>query len=168
MRPSSASLRFFFFPYKLKIILRPLGIDKITEKAQVSEDGTMVAVLQPAADGGAAAGASDTESNSERDHEVREASPLSSLFFPAAEVISLMLCPVSRSTTSSPNRRGVACRACRQQQRLGAQIQTGLVEICPRVFCNLLHTEKLMRPPSFSPVHLRCCCGRQSSLCRPS
>lgn len=59
--------------------MRPLGIDKITEKAQVSEDGTMVAVPhsdspQTAADSGAAAGASDTESNSERDHEVHEAS----------------------------------------------------------------------------------------------
>lgn len=72
--------------YTSKIVLRPLGIDKITEKAQVSEDGTMVAVphsdaRQTAADSSAAAGASDTESNSERDHEVREASRLSSLFF---------------------------------------------------------------------------------------
>uniref|UniRef100_A0A671XIC1 HID1 domain containing n=1 Tax=Sparus aurata TaxID=8175 RepID=A0A671XIC1_SPAAU len=50
------------------------GIDKITEKAQVSEDGTMVAVPhsdspQATADCSAAAGGSDTESNSERDHE---------------------------------------------------------------------------------------------------
>ncbi|CAJ1081467.1 protein HID1-like [Xyrichtys novacula] len=47
------------------------GIDKITEKSQVSEDGTMVAVPhsespQPTA----ASGASDTESNSGRDLEV--------------------------------------------------------------------------------------------------
>lgn len=52
------------------------GIDKITEKSQVSEDGTMVAVPQSdspqtTADNGATAGASDTESNSDRDHEVR-------------------------------------------------------------------------------------------------
>ncbi|XP_070783057.1 protein HID1b [Enoplosus armatus] len=50
------------------------GIDKITEKSQVSEDGTMVAVPHldspQSADSGAVAGASDTESNSERDHEV--------------------------------------------------------------------------------------------------
>ncbi|XP_018544974.1 protein HID1b [Lates calcarifer] len=51
------------------------GIDKITEKSQVSEDGTMVAVPQSespqvTADNGATTGASDTESNSERDHEV--------------------------------------------------------------------------------------------------
>ncbi|KAM9336744.1 protein HID1b isoform 2-T2 [Symphorus nematophorus] len=47
------------------------GIDKITEKSQVSEDGTMVAVPHSdPADSSAAAGASDTESNSERDHEV--------------------------------------------------------------------------------------------------
>ncbi|XP_044035487.1 protein HID1b isoform X3 [Siniperca chuatsi] len=51
------------------------GIDKITEKSQVSEDGTMIAVPhsdspQTTADSSAIAGASDTESNSERDHEV--------------------------------------------------------------------------------------------------
>ncbi|XP_071763821.1 protein HID1b [Centroberyx gerrardi] len=51
------------------------GIDKLTEKAQISEDGTMVALPhshspQTAADSSATAGASDTESNSERDHEV--------------------------------------------------------------------------------------------------
>ncbi|XP_059180455.1 protein HID1-like [Centropristis striata] len=49
------------------------GIDKITEKSQVSVDGTMVTVPhsdspQTAAENGA--GASDTESNSERDTEV--------------------------------------------------------------------------------------------------
>ncbi|XP_051273457.1 protein HID1b isoform X1 [Dicentrarchus labrax] len=51
------------------------GIDKITEKSRVSEDGTLVTVPhldppQTAADSSAGAGASDTESNSERDHEV--------------------------------------------------------------------------------------------------
>ncbi|XP_037331707.2 protein HID1 isoform X1 [Pungitius pungitius] len=51
------------------------GIDKLTEKSQVSEDGTMVSVpkmdpLQTAhADQNAAAGTSDTESNSGRDNE---------------------------------------------------------------------------------------------------
>ncbi|XP_035515074.1 LOW QUALITY PROTEIN: protein HID1b [Morone saxatilis] len=54
------------------------GIDKITEKSRVSEDGTLVAVphLDPpqmAADSSPGAGASDTESNSERDHEVYHA-----------------------------------------------------------------------------------------------
>ncbi|KAG7215457.1 hypothetical protein INR49_003233 [Caranx melampygus] len=53
------------------------GIDKITEKSQVSEDGTMVTVPhsdapqeRTPADDGAAGGGSDTESNSERDPEV--------------------------------------------------------------------------------------------------
>ncbi|XP_035468004.2 protein HID1b isoform X1 [Scophthalmus maximus] len=50
------------------------GIDKITEKSQVTENGTLVAVPQSdspqaAADNSAMSGASDTESNSERDHE---------------------------------------------------------------------------------------------------
>uniref|UniRef100_A0A667ZPA2 HID1 domain containing n=1 Tax=Myripristis murdjan TaxID=586833 RepID=A0A667ZPA2_9TELE len=50
------------------------GIDKLTEKSQLSEDGTMIAVPHshtPQTTGDrASAGASDTESNSERDHEV--------------------------------------------------------------------------------------------------
>ncbi|XP_054455012.1 protein HID1b [Anoplopoma fimbria] len=51
------------------------GIDKITEKSQVSLDGTMVTVphlnsTQTPADSSAEAAVSDTESNSERDHEV--------------------------------------------------------------------------------------------------
>ncbi|XP_008293609.1 protein HID1-like isoform X1 [Stegastes partitus] len=53
------------------------GIDKITEKAQVSVDGTMVAVprLDPPSDRNIRAAASDTESNSERDHEVDHTEP---------------------------------------------------------------------------------------------
>ncbi|KAM3859663.1 protein HID1-like [Diretmus argenteus] len=51
------------------------GIDKLTEKSQVTEDGTMVALPhsrspQTTAGSGATAGASDAESNTERDHEV--------------------------------------------------------------------------------------------------
>ncbi|XP_062298431.1 protein HID1b isoform X1 [Scomber scombrus] len=54
------------------------GIDKITEKSQVSQDGTMVTVPhldspQTNADSSAIAGASDTESNSERDLQVDHA-----------------------------------------------------------------------------------------------
>ncbi|KAF7659054.1 hypothetical protein LDENG_00003910 [Lucifuga dentata] len=53
------------------------GIDKITEKSQVSQDGTMVTVpysdSAQTADSSAITGASDTESNSERDHEVYQA-----------------------------------------------------------------------------------------------
>ncbi|KAG7491219.1 hypothetical protein MATL_G00000590 [Megalops atlanticus] len=50
------------------------GIDKLTEKSQVSEDGTMVSVQQKdspqtPSDHSGAAGASDTESNSGRDNE---------------------------------------------------------------------------------------------------
>ncbi|MED6245026.1 cell wall biogenesis protein [Ataeniobius toweri] len=51
------------------------GIDKITEKSQVSEDGTMIAVPHSCSSTTASRhrtinGASDTESNSERDHKV--------------------------------------------------------------------------------------------------
>ncbi|XP_029943465.1 protein HID1-like [Salarias fasciatus] len=50
------------------------GLDKITEKSQVSVDGTMVSVPHPdpqtSVGTGATAGVSDTESNSERDPEV--------------------------------------------------------------------------------------------------
>ncbi|XP_022067555.1 protein HID1b [Acanthochromis polyacanthus] len=56
------------------------GIDKITEKSQVSVDGTMVAVPpsdppQTPSDRNVGAAASDTESNSERDHEVNHTEP---------------------------------------------------------------------------------------------
>lgn len=47
-------------------ILCPLGIDKITEKAQVSEEGTMVSVSIPPS----AAAGTNSESNLDRDHEV--------------------------------------------------------------------------------------------------
>ncbi|XP_030611159.1 protein HID1-like [Archocentrus centrarchus] len=51
-----------------------MGIDKITEKSQVSQDGTMVAVPhsdspQTPTESCSTAGASDTESHSERDKE---------------------------------------------------------------------------------------------------
>lgn len=53
-----------------------LAIDKLTEKSQVSEDGTMVALPQIESpqipEPSSAAGASDTESISGRDTEVRE------------------------------------------------------------------------------------------------
>lgn len=52
------------------------GIDKLTEKSQVSEDGTMVSVPKTDSpptvhpDQSAVAGTSDTESNSGKDNEV--------------------------------------------------------------------------------------------------
>lgn len=68
-------LRCEISPCKVLIVLCVVGIDKITEKSQVSQDGTMVTL--PHSDSphtstksGIAAGASDSESNSERDHEV--------------------------------------------------------------------------------------------------
>lgn len=54
----------------------PAGIDKLTEKSQVSEDGTMVSLAKTDSpqtvhsDQSAVAGTSDTESNSGRDNEV--------------------------------------------------------------------------------------------------
>lgn len=64
---------FYFDLNNLEVIWHPSGIDKITEKAQVSQDGTMVAVPRSESLAGATAGASDTESNSERDTEVHMA-----------------------------------------------------------------------------------------------
>uniref|UniRef100_A0A668AN43 HID1 domain containing n=1 Tax=Myripristis murdjan TaxID=586833 RepID=A0A668AN43_9TELE len=60
---------------KASLVAMP-GIDKLTEKSQVSEDGTMVSVPKtdaphtPHSDQSAIAGTSDTESNSGRDNEV--------------------------------------------------------------------------------------------------
>ncbi|XP_041672356.1 protein HID1-like [Cheilinus undulatus] len=75
------------------------GIDKITEKSQVSEDGTMVTVPhseppQMMADGRAAAGASDTESNSGREHE---------LYHTESEAARSRLSSVSSSAAWSAN-----------------------------------------------------------------
>ncbi|KAG5832677.1 hypothetical protein ANANG_G00293680 [Anguilla anguilla] len=63
-------------PGTLKTSLAAIpAIDKLTEKSQVSEDGTMVTVTQtdspqtPPSDHSGIAGASDTESNSGRDNE---------------------------------------------------------------------------------------------------
>lgn len=53
---------------KASLVAMP-GIDKLTEKSQVSEDGTMVSVPKIDAEHSAAAGTSDTESNSGRDNE---------------------------------------------------------------------------------------------------
>lgn len=57
------------------IVLCVVGIDKITEKSQVSQDGTMITVPHldsphMSTKSSITAGASDSESNSERDHEV--------------------------------------------------------------------------------------------------
>ncbi|XP_041830912.1 protein HID1b isoform X1 [Melanotaenia boesemani] len=75
------------------------GIDKITEKSQVSEDGTMVAVPrsqspQTPADSSAIAAASDTESNSERDHEA---------YFTPSETSRSRLSSVSSTAAWSAN-----------------------------------------------------------------
>lgn len=54
----------------------PAAIDKLTEKSQVSEDGTMVSLSKTDSphtvhpDQSAVTGTSDTESNSGRDNEV--------------------------------------------------------------------------------------------------
>ena len=58
------------------------GIDKLTEKSQVSEDGTMVSVPKTdsphtgPSDQSAVVGTSDTESNSGRDNEVSVCAPV--------------------------------------------------------------------------------------------
>uniref|UniRef100_A0A4W6G105 HID1 domain containing n=1 Tax=Lates calcarifer TaxID=8187 RepID=A0A4W6G105_LATCA len=71
---------------KASLVAMP-GIDKLTEKSQVSEDGTMVSVPKTdsphtvSPDQSVAAGTSDTESNSGRDNERRRLSSASSTSF---------------------------------------------------------------------------------------
>uniref|UniRef100_A0A3B5L4H7 Uncharacterized protein n=1 Tax=Xiphophorus couchianus TaxID=32473 RepID=A0A3B5L4H7_9TELE len=78
------------------------GIDKITEKSQVSEDGTMIALPRSSSPAtpphrGAINGASDTESNSERDHEVQQIPRCShSVYFSAFSLFHPMLSWKSR------------------------------------------------------------------------
>lgn len=107
----------------------PAGIDKITETSQVSEDGTMVAV--PHSDAAQvrtpAGGGSDTESNSERDQEVK-VQTLDSSHSAVVSVIAAAVCPcvVRLDTPTQRQRRGVGCRARRPRQP-GPPTQTGLV-----------------------------------------
>uniref|UniRef100_A0A8C2EY04 HID1 domain containing a n=1 Tax=Cyprinus carpio TaxID=7962 RepID=A0A8C2EY04_CYPCA len=67
---------------KASLVAMP-GIDKLTEKSQVSEDGTLVAVPQTESpqtpEHSAAAGTSDTESISGRDNEVSGANTVTSM-----------------------------------------------------------------------------------------
>ncbi|XP_036408842.1 protein HID1 [Megalops cyprinoides] len=76
------------------------GIDKLTEKSQVSEDGTMVSVPQtespqtPPSDHSGTAGASDTESNSGRDNE--------DVFYTESEMERRRLSSVSSATSWTP------------------------------------------------------------------
>uniref|UniRef100_A0A665VX05 Protein HID1-like n=1 Tax=Echeneis naucrates TaxID=173247 RepID=A0A665VX05_ECHNA len=69
---------------KASLVAMP-GIDKLTEKSQVSEDGTMVSIPKTDSphtahpDQSAVAGTSDTESNSGRDNEVSKGGGLSEM-----------------------------------------------------------------------------------------
>uniref|UniRef100_H3CWN3 HID1 domain containing n=1 Tax=Tetraodon nigroviridis TaxID=99883 RepID=H3CWN3_TETNG len=83
---------------KTSLVAMP-GIDKLTEKSQVSEDGTMVSV--PKTDGqltdqSVAAGTSDTESNSGRDNEVPR--PLTSLWGPTPDWVLSWKCKLPLQT----------------------------------------------------------------------
>ncbi|KAM9346205.1 protein HID1 isoform 1-T1 [Symphorus nematophorus] len=81
---------------KASLVAMP-GIDKLTEKSQVSEDGTMVSVPKTDSthtvhtDQSAAAGTSDTESNSGRDNE--------DVFYTEAEMERRRLSSASSSTS---------------------------------------------------------------------
>ncbi|KAL6477143.1 hypothetical protein MHYP_G00156420 [Metynnis hypsauchen] len=79
---------------KASLVAMP-GIDKLTEKSQVSEDGTMVAVPQTetprSPEHSSVAGASDTESNSGRDNE--------DVFYTEAEMARRRLSSASSAAT---------------------------------------------------------------------
>lgn len=148
------------------------GIDKITEKSQVSEDGTMVAVPHsdsPQADSGAVAGASDTESNSERDAEVQKKTHLTiSLCFRCYVFVFLhLLYSVNRFSPQSRKQRGVACQASHRQQP-GALIQTGWGEVFFIIFLRFSCTWWEENTLIYDSYFVRFCHGRQNFLYRPS
>lgn len=136
-----------------------LGIDKLTEKSQVSEDGTMVSVPKTdpqSTDQSAAAGTSDTESNSGRDNEVRVCAFACVCFC----VIKSCLFIRMFSTRKQRWRDVGACRVP-PLHRFGAPLQTGLV---PGVFIRW-HVDEMC-------VHVQVCPrsspGSVNSHCRPS
>lgn len=111
-------------------LLHPPGIDKITEKAQVSQDGTMVAVPRS----GSQAGASDTESNSERDVEVTLTTTFLSLCWQErenkAESLPTSFIPGAvRGSQESLGQRLVNSRSLERRSRVGqsASLVLGLV-----------------------------------------
>ncbi|XP_053509830.1 protein HID1 isoform X3 [Ictalurus furcatus] len=79
---------------KTSLVAMP-GIDKLTEKSQVSEDGTMVTVPKTetphSPEHGVLSGASDTESNSGRDNE--------DVFYTEAEMVRRRLSSASSAAT---------------------------------------------------------------------
>ncbi|XP_053530111.1 protein HID1 isoform X4 [Ictalurus punctatus] len=79
---------------KTSLVAMP-GIDKLTEKSQVSEDGTMVTVpkteIPHSPEHGVLSGASDTESNSGRDNE--------DVFYTEAEMVRRRLSSASSAAT---------------------------------------------------------------------
>lgn len=87
------------------------GIDKLTEKSQVSEDGTMVSLpktdsaLVAHSDQSAAAGTSDTESNSGRDNE--------DVFYTEAEMERRRLSTASSTTFWTPTPEWILSWKCK-------------------------------------------------------
>ncbi|XP_047656773.1 protein HID1 isoform X2 [Tachysurus fulvidraco] len=85
---------------KTSLVALP-GIDKLTEKSQVSEDGTMVTVPKTetpnSPEHAVLSGASDTESNSGRDNEVRRISL--DVFYTEAEMVRRRLSSASSAAT---------------------------------------------------------------------
>lgn len=117
------------------------GIDKLTEKSQVSEDGTMVSVPKtdsPAtaqSDQSAAGATSDTESNSGRDNEVN--SFLFSAWISQNLRASLLNCFLSLNRTFSTRKLKWKEDVCRVplQLRYGLRHQSGSVKYS--AFCSV-------------------------------
>ncbi|KAM9780651.1 protein HID1 isoform 1-T1 [Neosynchiropus ocellatus] len=94
---------------KATLVAMP-GIDKLTEKSQVSEDGTMVSVPKKdpslcADQSAAAAGTSDTESNSGRDNE--------DVFYTEAEMERRRLSSASSASGWAPSQDWVLSWKCK-------------------------------------------------------
>ena len=155
------------FWIKKPILSCPAGIDKITEKSQVTENGTMVALPDSdsppaAAENGATAGASDTESNSERDHEVNEDVPSRSLVLSLYEFLPLhwLLCWFSSCGQILAESESTRSRLASESGVANPDwVRTSFIQ-SPR--CSVRNRALWL------VVVLRCCRGRRNFLCRPS
>lgn len=167
VRQQISSQASFFFSQQEVTAHVVSGIDKITEKSQVSVDGTMIALPRSSSPAtpphrGAINGASDTESNSERDHEVQQIPRCShSVYFSAFSLFH----PVIRSSQGH-RRQEVECQASHLLSP-GPLIQTGWEKVFFMLIsaaCWFLLWDFML----YLPVPVRCCHGNLDFLCKPS
>lgn len=167
VRPHISSQVSLFFSQREVTAHVVSGIDKITEKSQVSEDGTLVALPRSSSPAtpphrGAINGASDTESNSERDHEVRQIPRCShSVYFFAFSQFHPVIQVFTRSQTSRSRMSSVSSTAAWTAN--SDWVREGGFFRFISAACWFLPWDFML----YLPFPVRCCHGNLDFLCKP-